>query len=383
MSVNYTLSTTTKLVILVAFILFSAYNLLLSALQDYILFVSNDPSVLGTSFGVFTISALFSRFLSGWLIEKIDDAIALVFANIILTIALGFYSVVDTVSLILITRAIQGFGWALATVTILTMISENTRSENISKAFGYLNGLGSFSLLIFPVFGSWIVTIKTLETFQTCFIISSGISGLSSITSLYVWRTIPPTLAHEETISSFPDIVVITTSFSALLLFIPLGLFLSYSPEIAEMSNIQNPGIFFSFYALAQILGSAIGGIWVRPSRYRLIAMTGSILAIVGIGLLLIFNSILGYISSAFVVGFGIAIANLALNSHVSSISTASEARGMALYSSGVDAAIAIGSFSTAILLGLGFPLTSILLVLAFASIFSAINTRLFIEWDD
>ncbi|TFG27056.1 MFS transporter, partial [Candidatus Thorarchaeota archaeon] len=342
------LSRTTKYTVIVAFILFSAYNLVLAALQDYVLFLSNDQSALGISFGIFALSAVISRFISGRIIERIDDALALVFGNIILTIALGTYSIALNISVVYLTRAIQGFGWALSTVTVLTMISENTESARVSEALGYLNGFGSLSLMLFPVFGSWIVALKNLESFIMCFQLAFSISLLSVGFSVYAWKSTPTRVEHEKPISGLPERMVMIPTLSAIMVFVPLGLLLSYSPEIAALNAIQNPGTFFFVFAFAQIIGSFIGGVCTGNSHYRWVATIGALFVVCGVMILVIFGGILGYIIAALTVGFGLAITNIALNSYVSLVSRESDAKGMAIYSAGVDSAIAGGSFSTA-----------------------------------
>ncbi|TFG30431.1 MFS transporter [Candidatus Thorarchaeota archaeon] len=374
------LSRITKYTIVIAFILFSAYNLVLTALQDYVLFLSSDPGTLGTSFGIFTLSAVLSRFLSGWILEKIDDALALVFGNVILTVALGAYSMAMSVTIVYVIRAIQGFGWALSTVTVLTMISENTESDRVSEALGYLNGFGSLSLMLFPMIGSLLVTIKTLESFTICFLFAFGISMISICFSVYAWKSTPPMIKHETPISGLPERAVLIPTISATLLFVSLGLLLSYSPEIAAINGIQNPGTFFSIFAFAQIIGSAVGGAWTGNSQYRRVATIGALFVVVGIVILVVFKGILGYVISALSIGFGLASANIALNSYVSFVSTKSDAKGMAIYSAGVDSAIAIGSFGTAILLGLGGDIPIILSVFSMTALASAIYTSIAIS---
>lgn len=366
------LSRTTKLVIAIAFVLYSAYNLVLTALQDYVLFVSSDVGALGISFGIFTLAAVISRFLSGWIIEKIDDILALIIGNVILTITLGFYPLTMSVTSVYIIRAVQGFGWALSTVTILTIIVENTNNEQVSKALGYLNGFGSLSLLLFPVFGSYLVVIKSLETYSFCFQTAFGISIISTGLSVYAWRSTPPVVAHDAPVSGLPERSILTPTLSAFLLFMMLGVLLSYSPEIAVLSGIQNPGIFFSIFAFAQIIGSGMGGMFTGSSQYGKIATIGALFVMCGVTVLVLVNGIYGYIASAFIIGLGLASANIALNSYVSSISTASEAKGMAVYSAGVDSAIAVGSFSTALLLGLGWTIPVILSVFACTALMSS-----------
>jgi len=374
------LSRTTKLVIAIAFVLYSAYNLVLTALQDYILFISGDASALGVSFGIFTLAAVLSRFLSGWIIEKIDDVLALVLGNIILTFALGLYPLTTNITIVYLIRAVQGFGWALSTVTILTMVVENTENSQVSKALGYLNGFGSLSLLLFPIFGSYLVVIKSLETFSVCFLSALGISVISTGLSIYAWRSTPSIVEHEIPVSGLPNRDILIPTLSAFLIFMMLGVLLSYSPEIAVLNGIQNPGIFFSIFAFAQIIGSAAGGTFTGSSQYGRIATIGALLVTCGIIVLALSNGSIGYVASAFITGLGLASANIALNSYVSSISNESEAKGMAIYSAGVDSAIAVGSFSTAILLGMGWTIPAILTVFACTALISSVYSFLSIR---
>jgi len=374
------ISKTTKLVITVAFVLYSAYNIVFTALQDYVFFISDDRQALGISFGIFLFSAVISRILSGWILEKIDDAVALVAGNIVLTFTLGVYPFASVTAIIYAIRAIQGFGWALSTVTILTMITENTQNSRVSNALGYLNGFGSLSLMIFPALGSWIVAIESMETFTLCFVIAFMLSILSSGLSLYVWRIIPPIIEHDEPISGFPERATITPTVSAFLLFMIYGILASYSPEIAARNNIENPGIFFTILAFAQIIGSVIGGVVTSNSRYREVAVGGGIFVVGGVFVLAISTGIIVYIISALAIGFGLASGGLALNSYVSNVSINSKAKGMALYSAGCDTSIAIGSFSAAILLGWSWGIPSILFVFAITALISSIYSFFAIE---
>jgi MFS family permease len=376
------ISQATKLVIVIAFVLYSAYNIVLTALQNYILFLSADASALGTSFGIFTLAAVFSRFLSGWILEKIDDAIALILGNLIVTIVLAAYPLAMHITIVYVIRAVQGFGWALSTVTVLTMIAENTERSKVSHALGYLNIFGSLSLLMFPVLGSWIITIESLETFRTCFLLAFIISGMSTGLSVFAWKSIPPVITHVVPVSGLPDRAMFRPTISAFLLFISQGVLLSYSPEISILNGIDNPGIFFSVFASAQIIGSALGGFWTEKSGYGPVAALGSLSVVSGVLLLALFHGTIPYVSSAFIVGLGFATANIALNSYVSVVSTSSEAKGMAMYSAGADTAVATGSFGTAILLALGWEIPSILSVLLLPALVSSLFSYFMIDYD-
>jgi len=158
------------------------------------------------------------------------------------------------------------------------------------------------------------------------------------------------------------------------------GILASYSPEIAARNSIENPGIFFTILAFAQIIGSVIGGAVTGNSRYKEVAATGGLFVVGGVFVLAFSTGIVVYIVSALTIGFGLASGGLALNSYVSNVSMNSKAKGMALYSAGCDTSIAIGSFSTAILLGWSWGIPEILLLFAITALISSIYSYFALE---
>ncbi len=319
------------------------------------------------------MTAVVSRFLSGWILERIDDALALVVGNLLLTAALAAYAFSASATAIYVIRAVQGFGWALSTVTVMTMIAENTDKPRVSEAFGYLNVFGSISLLMFPLLGSWIVSIGTPTAFQTCFLLAAATSVVSTALSLYAWKSTPVILRHESPVTGLPDKAIAKPTISVFFLFTTLGVLLSYSPEIASLNGIANPGVFFTAFAFAQVIGSALGGSWTGVSRYGMVATLGAMAVVLGIVPLVLFTGWMTYVVSASTIGLGLATANIALNSYVSAVSTSSEAKGMAVYSAGVDTAVSVGSFGTALLLGFGWSMSSVLSVFACMALVSSV----------
>lgn len=91
----------------------------------------------------------------------------------------------------------------------------------------------------------------------------------------------PPVIAHDLPVSGLPERHILSPAISTFLLFVTHGVLLSYSPEIAALNDIQNPGIFFSVFAVAQILGSASGEAWTGVSRYGWIAAIGAFFVVV------------------------------------------------------------------------------------------------------
>jgi MFS family permease len=205
---------------------------------------------------------------------------------------------------------------------------------------------------------------------------------MSTGLSVYAWKSIPPVITHDIPVSGLPDRAMFRPTLSVFLLFISQGVLLSYSPEISILNGIDNPGVFFSVFASAQIIGSALGGFWTEKSGYGPVAALGSLSVVSGVLLLALLHGAIPYAASAFIVGLGFAVANIALNSYVSVVSTSSEAKGMAMYSAGADTAVATGSFGTAILLALGWEIPSILSVLLLPALVSSLFSYFMIDYD-
>jgi len=357
--------------------MFAAFNLILTALQSFVLFVSSDPSALGTSFGIFTLLAFLFRFISGKLIEENSTTLMLAIGQIILSLVLICYAVSGTIFDIYIVRALHGIAWALATVAIMTVVVQRMPPSRVGEGLGYYNMVTSSTMMVFPAVGSAIVAVGTRGAYSLLFVVGCMLNLAAGAVAFSIWRTdsseSPPSTKRAAGLISRPSL---RPTLSIFLLSLGFGAVLSYSPEIALIHHVDNPGLYFTWFAGTMMLGYIIGGTLSDRRGHGSIGALGCGSMAIGLLAAALGNSPLTYAISACALGFGLSVANVALNALCSLVVTESEqARAMATYSAGMDGGIMVGSFGIAILLYAGFSLPIILLMLAGLSLLTVFNT--------
>lgn len=357
--------------------MFAAFNLILTALQSFVFFVSSDLSALGTSFGVFTLLAFLFRFVSGRLLEQNSTTLILALAQILLSFTLICYAVSGTVLHIYIVRALHGVAWALATVAIMTVVVQRSPQARVGEGLGYYNMVTSSAMMVFPAVGSAIVAVGTRDAYSLLFVVGCILSLMAGAVGFYVWHT--DVSAHSSSTGHAAGLISrssLRPTLSIFLLSLGFGAVLSYSTAIAVIHHVDNPGLYFTWFAGTMIVGYGIGGTLSDRRGHGSIGALGCGSMAVGLLAAALGNSPLTFAISACTLGFGLSVANVALNALCSLVVTECEqARAMATYSAGMDGGIMVGSFGIAFLLYAGFSLPVILLMLAGLSLVAVLNT--------
>jgi len=364
-------------VLILSFFMFTAHNLILSALQGFVQYVTGDESALGISFGIFTLFAVLFRFVSGAILERRSVTLMLALGQVMLSVVFISYAASNGIVDIYIIRAFHGAAWALATVAIMTAVVKRSPPSRVGEGLGYYNGVNSFAMMVFPAVGSTIVMVETREAYNSLFVVTCAASVIAVVVALAIWRADHP----EQSSGARNSKGVISRgalrpTLSIFVLSFGFGAVLSYSPPIAALHSVANPGLYFTWFAGSMIAGYGVGGsLSDRKGHGRISALgCGSM----GIGLLIaaIGRDYVTYAVSACMLGIGLSLANVALNALASLVVPENEqARAMATYSAGMDGGIMVGSFAIAILLSAGLGLPAILLILAAFSFFTALNT--------
>jgi MFS family permease len=366
-----------KPVLVLTIFMFAAFNLILTALQSFVLFVSSDPSALGTSFGIFTLLAFLFRFVSGRLLEQNSTMLMLAVGQITLSFALICYAVSGTILHIYIVRALHGVAWALATVAIMTVVVQRSPPSRVGEGLGYYNMVTSSAMMVFPAVGSALVAVGTRDAYGFLFVVACILNLTAGAVAFSIWHAD----SSEHPSSTKPATGLISRpslrpTLSIFLLSLGFGAVLSYSPAIALIHHVDNPGLYFTWFAGTMMLGYGIGGTLSDRRGHGSISALGCGSMAVGLLAAALGDSPLTYAISACALGFGLSVANVALNALCSLVVTDSEeARAMATYSAGMDGGIMVGSFGIAILLYAGFGLPVILLMLAGLSVVTVLNT--------
>ncbi|NWF96538.1 MAG: MFS transporter [Candidatus Thorarchaeota archaeon] len=354
-------------VLLTTLFVFMAHNLALSALQDFAKHVVGNESSLGLSFGVFAMSAVIFRLLSGKILGKVNDALVLTAGALLLVLSFGAYYVVMQEHLLYSVRALHGLGWAFTTVALATVLARAAPPSRMGFVMGVFAATNYVTMIVFPSVGSSLVTSLTDEAFRSLFIYTILLSILVLPCSMLVWyRTRGPTLFGLGSRGGLISRPALKPTLSAFLMCLGFGAVLSYTPTIAVMHGSDNPGLFISVLAAGQLVAAAIGGPLSDRRGYSALATLGCLMTSVGLVIAAIGTDMLTYVVSAAIFGLGLGLATVTLNALAAlAVPQSEKPHAMATLSAGFDGGITIGAFSVPILLGFGLTTAGALLVSA------------------
>lgn len=365
------------IVLVLSFFMFTAHNLILSALQDFVLYISGDTSALGISFGIFTGFAFMFRFISGRIIERSSVTLMLALGQVMLSVVFISYAALGAIIEIYVLRVFHGIAWALATVAIMTAVVQRSPPSRVGEGLGYYNGVNSFAMMVFPAVGSAMAMMNTHEAYDFLFTMTCAVSLVAIAVAVVIWRTNRPEQSSDAPHSGgFVSRAALRPSLSIFVLSFGFGAVLSYSPSIAAMHNVANSGLYFTWFAGSMVVGYAVGGFLSDRRGHSMMSAIGCCCMAIGLLLAAIGTEYFTYVVSACALGIGLSLANVALNALASLVvSESDQARAMATYSAGMDGGIMVGSFMIAILLNAGLELPVILMILVGFAFITVLNT--------
>ncbi len=289
------------LITVVNFILFVSFQMLLPTLPIYAESLGGDELVVGLIIGIFTASAVLIRPYAGLLMDRKGRRGVLTIGLIIFVISVLLYKYTYSVALLLGLRIIHGIGWGAATTASGTVAADVIPPKRRGEGLGFYGMSASFSMAFAPALG--LLIVKKIG-FSWLFILSTILAIIAlGLTQLIKY---PPILKEEETIkpaiferSSFP-----TSSVLFFLTFIYGGI-ITFIALYAKSVGIENVAMFFTIYAVVLLITRPIAGRILDSRGADLPVITGIMLAIAGVVVLGLAQSMNYFIVSSILLGIG------------------------------------------------------------------------------
>jgi len=354
-------------VLIVVLLLFTVNNFTISSLQSYVEFISGDISALGISFGIFTFFAMLFRLVAGRLLGRVSDALVMVFGACLILLAMyGYYLSISTIEIYLM-RALQGIGFAFFNVAYYTMLVKAAPDSRMGEVIGYANSMNFVTMIFFPFIGSAIVSDLTRASFELMFFIAIVGSAFVILASVILWgstRTNKGQFEHTSTSSGIIERKALLPTIAIIFVAFDIGVVMSYSPSLAPLHGVLNPGLYLTFLAASQLGSAMIGGPLADRHGYKQVSFFGVILAAFGLVLCSLGLDIITYSLSAIILGIGLSFSSIGFFSFAAvSVPKDRRANAMATVTAGFDGGVMIGSLLVGALIGMGLPLGVLLLM--------------------
>lgn len=224
---------------------------------------SASETEAGFAASAIVIGAVFSRLVSGYIIDRFGRRKIVVVSVIATTIACALYIPIDSLGLLYADRFFHGVAYAFACTAIMAMVQELIPSARRSEGTGYLALGTTVSAAIGPALALFLLGSFNYEVL---FVVVLGISIVSLIASLVIYfRTSDPEPELDENGNAAEPIKF---SFKSIInpKVLPIGLFMllvafAYSGVIAHINAfaenrdvVTGAGLFFIAYAISMFV---------------------------------------------------------------------------------------------------------------------------------
>ena len=250
--------------------LFFSFHLLTPILPVYVVEMGGDKFAAGMVVGIFTVSALVIRPFTGGALDALDRKKVLYFGLIVFTLSVISYEWMIFVSLILLVRTVQGIGWAVATTTYATMVSDFIVAKRRAEGMGYFGLSINMGMALGPLIGIWLMVEFG---FSSVFLIATISILLSMILSQFIhYQPKPMKKAISEKVS-FIEKRALLPAIMIMMITLAHGGILGSLTLFGQEAGISNVGWFF--------LASAIIMMVSRPTAGKIADKKGKIYVLI------------------------------------------------------------------------------------------------------
>lgn len=239
------------------FLQFLVFYFLITTMALYAIkeFGANETQA-GFASSAIVIGAIFSRFFSGYIIDRFGRRTIVLISVICTTIACALYIPIDSLPVLYANRFFHGVGYAFSVTAIMAMVQELIPSQRRSEGTGYLALGTTVSAALGPALALFVLGAFD---YDMLFVVVLGISIISLIASVFMYvRTSEPEQTGEPVKFSLKSIVNPKI--------VPIGIFIllvgfAYSGVIAhinafaeERNVVAGAGLFFIAYAISMFV---------------------------------------------------------------------------------------------------------------------------------
>lgn len=333
---------------------FASFHLLLPTLPVYVTEnLHGLESEVGLIIGVFTITAVVLRPFVGRSIDRRGKKLFLVVGAVVFLLSSVLYNFTNTVPLLLLLRAFHGVGIATFTTASTALIADIAPAERRGEAMGYFGMFSSVAMAVAPALG--VVLIQAYD-FTTLFLTSAVFAAIGVVLSGLVTEHSDP--ASDPPQQTRPTLFSRRAFFPAIVIFgftVTYGAISSFLPLYADKQGFENPGLFFTVFAVTLIF-VRIGTGWLSD-RFGRATMIVPGLAVAALAMVMLaFSSTMWmFVVVGVVYGAGFAAVQPTMLAFVTDrVEPWERGAAMGTYTAAFDLGIGLGS----ILLGLVLQFT-------------------------
>lgn len=221
----------------------------------------------GVITGLFSITALVARPVSGLMADRLNRRLLLTVATVILGLSALSYSFARTVPTLVVVRVIHGIAFAISGTVNVVLIASLVPRNRLSEGVGYYGLANIFATAVGPSLG---LGLGEKFSFQTSFILSSLVIGCGLILSFFIQIEIPSVYTAEKGIhlGDLISLRVLPLAILGGIFSMSNGIITSYLALVGDVRNIVGISVYFTLNALVLL--------FIRPFAGKLADRRGA-----------------------------------------------------------------------------------------------------------
>jgi MFS family permease len=236
-----------------------SFYLILPVMPLYVAGLGGTSTQIGLIIGLFASVAMVLRPPAGWLIDaRGTRPVLLAGMSVFLLSSLG-YLFTSSVTPILALRLFHGMGMGLFPTAATVIIAELAPPLRRGEAMGWFGIANSIAFIAGPAGG--LVVVKQVG-YVALFLLAAGVAalGLLCVFLLPKIRRDAPSRVGLPRLGDVFSRAAFLPSAILVCLYLPYGILIAFIPLIATSRGLDNPGLFYTVYAVAMLVVRAKAG---------------------------------------------------------------------------------------------------------------------------
>ena len=335
---------------LVNVILFAGFFFLMPTLPLFLVEeLGGREEQVGVVVGIFTLSAVLFRPITGMLLDHLGRQRMMLFSLIMYVLAVTGYLAASSIMLLLLLRLFHGAAFGMVTTGTGTVVADMVPERRRGEGLGYYGAFSIFAMVLGPIVGLF---IAQQWSYSIMFMVCAGLSWIALMLSLGVrcpkdypkkkcslfasrgdWKN----LFELRAIPYSVVVIGLAATFGGVVSFLSL--------YAVQLGDEDMAGWYFFVYALALVASRLFSGRIHDRKGPDLVVYPGLVFYLLGVIMLGAANGPVLFYLAAVCIGFGYGSIQPSLQAMV--IQRAPDRRGAATatFFTGIDIGIGSGSF--------------------------------------
>ncbi|NYB72956.1 MFS transporter [Sedimentibacter hydroxybenzoicus DSM 7310] len=346
------------------------FQMLLPVLPVFSARIGGSDAWAGLVVGIFTVSAVIMRPVSGMLLDSRGRRGVFIIGLIVFLVCVVLYNWTSTILALLIIRFIHGFGWGASSTASSTIASDIVPKSRLAEGMGYFGLTSTLAMAVAPALG---LGLLDSYGFNMVFNVSAVFVFICILISLLIKYHKPEVITKSDSEALPANIKnkifeksAITPATVIFFVTMTYGSIVSFIALYAEQRQVENIGLFFTVYAAALLISRPYFGRMTDKKGTSFAVLPGIVFVIIAMLVIYFADSLMVFLIAGFIYGIGFGAVQPALQAmSVSKAGSSRRGAANATFFLGFDLGIGAGAIIWGIIAeSLGYQLIYLLSII-------------------